>query len=145
MSMHSSREEYNAYMRVYMLKRYHSMRRTIIKALGGKCSRCGSRKCLELDHKDHRAKLFDLADRIHTAPRGVLVKELKKIQLLCNRCHVQKTIIERGHQPAAHGRPSMYRRGCRCRRCKNANSEYRRARRNHLVGGVANVGFASGF
>lgn len=46
--------------------------------------------------------------------------ELKKCQPLCSDCHILKTTDELGHISAIHGRRTMYRRGCRCDKCKEA-------------------------
>lgn len=47
-TMRKSKEEYNAYMRKYMLERYYRRKAEAIIALGGKCVKCGSTDNLEL-------------------------------------------------------------------------------------------------
>ena len=43
-----NREEYNAYMRDYMLRRYHQRREAALIQLGARCVRCGSTEKLEM-------------------------------------------------------------------------------------------------
>ena len=123
MSKNSSREEYNAYMRVYMLRRYHTRRDAAIKALGGKCVTCGSRENLELDHKNSKSKLFNIAKRLHTAPPTLLAIEMSKIQLLCRECHSLKSVYDVGNSSAKHGGVTMYvNHRCRCTSCREGNA-----------------------
>lgn len=137
MSKHSSKEEYNAYMRDYMLRRYHRRRGQVIERLGGACAECGSKEGLEIDHKDAKRKSFSLARRLSSVSEAKLENEVKKCQLLCRRCHEEKSITDQGKRRAkgTHGTISAYR-WCgppKCDACKEANRkhmrEYRRKRR----------------
>src|SRR3989304_5941083 len=103
-----SKESYNAYMNKYMTKRYHSRRRRAIKSLGRRCVRCGSTKRLEFDHRNRRHKSFGLWSKTYSEKK--FVKELKKCQLLCKKCHIEKSILERGYKVAkgTHGTLSAY-------------------------------------
>lgn len=119
-----TREEYNAYMRKYLADRYAKRRKWALRLLGGKCVRCGSKKGLQFDHKDPSTMSFRISERWLTN-LDVLRKELDKCQLLCRPCHNLKTLKELGRKPTAgtHGNTSAYRRGCRCVRCRKAQSE----------------------
>jgi hypothetical protein len=122
------REAYNAYMRSYMLKRYHEKRNEIIKLLGAKCVKCASTENLELDHIDAKTRLFDYAKRLHTASQPELKIELSKAQLLCRVCHSIKSIYEAGNKPVEHGTVTMYvNYKCRCSPCKLARSVYNKS------------------
>jgi hypothetical protein len=58
----------------------------------GPCVRCGSWEDLEIDHKDHEQKLFNVSGLWSLAannPRRIA--ELAKCQVLCHVCHVAKT------------------------------------------------------
>lgn len=137
MCKNSSREEYNAYMRVYMLKRYHEKRKAVVERLGGKCVECGSVVDLELDHKDNDDKALSMAKRLHTAPAAVLEAEIQKLQLLCRACHSRKSVYDAGNLPARHGTSTMYvNYRCRCDSCRQAatvrSRKYKRTRRQGL-------------
>ena len=121
-----NREDYNAYMRVYILKRYHARRKAALKQLGGKCCKCGSTKKLELDHIDRKKKSFSIS-KLWSVAKKRFDKELSKCQVLCHPCHEEKTIAELGQKRAKgnHGTVSSYR-YCRCKLCCAAKSKYNR-------------------
>jgi 5-methylcytosine-specific restriction endonuclease McrA len=118
------RVQYNAYMREYMLARYHARRARAIEILGGKCAECDSIDRLELDHKERLSKAFELA-KIWCYKESLFWKELEKCQLLCFQCHRTKSILERGLKIAkgTHGTLSASR-YCKCDLCKNAKRDY---------------------
>lgn len=122
------RQEYNKYMREYMLKRYHTKRGECIQRLGGQCNNCGSKERLELDHSDFRSKELEMADVMLWAKER-LEAELAKCQVLCEKCHQEKSIGEKGHEVVKgtdrHGTLSMYR-YCKCDLCRAAKAEYSR-------------------
>lgn len=126
--MGRKRENYNAYMREYMLARYHRRRKEALDRLGNKCKKCGSVKNLQFDHIDPKKKTFPIWGRTLSEIR--LEKELSKCQLLCGECHDLKTIKEKGNKPAkgTHGTLSAYR-YCgppKCDACKKAKTEWMR-------------------
>ena len=138
MGMHGTSEAYNAYMRKYMLKRYHDRRESLIAALGGKCVRCGSKEKLQFDHVDFKSKKWGFAKRIHTASTEDVAKEIGKAQLLCDECHRLKTTLERGQSPAAHGSITMYTHyRCRCAKCREVANAYSRHYRANKKASVA--------
>jgi 5-methylcytosine-specific restriction endonuclease McrA len=128
------REAYNAYMRKYMLRRYHERRRYAIKLLGGKCAKCGSRSKLEIDHIEPKKKSFSIG-KLWSVSKKRFEAELRKCQLLCERHHSDKTLADKGQARARgmHGTLSSYR-YCKCAKCRAANSEYGREYRRRKAG-----------
>lgn len=86
-------KDYNNYMREYMLKRYHERRASAIKKLGGKCVDCGSKEDLQIDHRDHKEKSFSLS-KFWSVSQVRFDAEIEKCQLLCQPCHLEKTLRE---------------------------------------------------
>ena len=120
MTTNKSREEYNAYMRTYMLRRYHKQRQNIIALLGGKCTNCDSTENLEVNHIDPTQKSFTVSMSWSIKPERTL-EEIKKCQLLCKTCHINK---HKSNHPC--GTPHKYWRGCRCALCRKANADHGR-------------------
>ena len=136
----SDREQYNAYMRVYMLRRYHERIAEAQRRLGGSCADCGATDDLQVDHRDWRDKTLDIA-RLWSVARPRFKAELEKCQLLCGPCHIAKSkrdvreiLADRGlrgfnslpETAFRHGTPRMaiYRR-CKCLPCREARRLYR--------------------
>lgn len=80
----------NGYQRKYQKNRYHKRKEEAIKALGGKCSSCGSTRNLELDHKNPANKSFTIT-KLWGVEEEEFQKEVKKCRLLCNSCHRKNT------------------------------------------------------
>lgn len=99
--MGQTKEEYNAYMREYMLKRYHKRMAYARELLGNKCAKCGKTEKLDIDHIDPTKKSFTIANIIGNCPEKKLLEELKKCQLLCRDCHVKKTRKDFGYKDGA--------------------------------------------
>ena len=78
------------YMRLYMLRRYKERRQEAFSLLGESCSICGSIKDLEIDHKDRREKSLAL-NRMWSVSHKRFLAELIKCQILCRRCHQEKS------------------------------------------------------
>lgn len=85
------------------------VREILIEKLGGKCVECGSAKALEFDHIDPSTKSFNIAAG-YTKPKEVLLAEVAKCQLLCNKCHIEKSKKDSKFRPKsfAGGRPLKY-------------------------------------
>lgn len=125
----------------------------MIEYLGGACVRCKTAGDLEFHHVDPGTKSFNPRSRA-SIKWELLVKELDKCRLLCGDCHKShhatthgtvtmyvshkcrceqcKSAIReyRGNtafKPAEHGSRSMYKNGCRCGACREAQSDYARA------------------
>lgn len=106
------------------MKKYSMERRDKIHALlGGVCVECGTSEDLQAHHRDPETKEFTLASGWHHA-WDRLVVEAMKCELLCGDCHREH---HRSEHP--HGTTLRYWRGCRCDRCKLANTEYGRQKR----------------
>lgn len=118
------REQYNAYMRQYMLDRYRRRQKLAWELLGGKCVVCGATDNLQLDHKERSSKEFTICKKIVSVSEAKLEEELLKCQLLCVRHHQDKTYEELGFKRAkgVHGTVSSYR-YCRCELCVQAHSD----------------------
>lgn len=132
--MPKTREEYNEYMRTYMLARYHKRRAEWIIQLGSKCVDCGATDSLEFDHDNAAAKAYDLA-KIFSYSQQRIQQELAKCVLRCTGCHLAKSrrggelgggqnkIPDESYQ---HGTPRMFfYKKCRCTLCGKAGWMYR--------------------
>ena len=85
------------------------LREILLEKLGGKCVQCGSTKSLEFDHIDPKTKSFNISAG-YNKPKEILEKELSKCQLLCNKCHIEKSKKDLKFRPKtiAGGRPLKY-------------------------------------
>jgi 5-methylcytosine-specific restriction endonuclease McrA len=115
-------------MASYMAKRYDRRRSEYIVKMGGKCAKCGSTHNLEFDHIDRTQKSFDIGERLAGMAIPKLEAELAKCQLLCQKCHIAKSILELDNKPWRHGSLSGYR-YCRCDLCRSAKSEHNKQAR----------------
>lgn len=75
-------------------RKYHENRKRFIEFLGGKCIKCGSTEKLEFDHIDPSRKSFNVSRWLHSSYDSFYL-ELDKCQILCNKCHKEKTRIHR--------------------------------------------------
>ena len=84
-------------------------REILLEKLGGKCAECGSTEALEFDHIDPASKSFNISAGYHK-PKEVLENELAKCQILCNKCHIEKSKKDLKFRPksCAGGRPLKY-------------------------------------
>lgn len=88
--MSNRNKEYHAkYQREY----YFNRRNRAIKVLGNECSVCGSMEKLNFDHIDPYNKNFSVS-RILKLSWNIVLEELKKCQLLCEKCHKSKSKID---------------------------------------------------
>ncbi len=104
-----------------------------INYLGGVCNKCGSSEKLEFDHIDRSTVKYRIAV-MYEWSNAKIMEELNKCQLLCRKCHVEKTTSEDGKVRVTHGNSCMYSvYGCRCGECKkawaNRMREYRRRKK----------------
>lgn len=117
------------------LERYHTLRANFIKKLGGKCVLCKSTEKLEIDHIDAKTKKVNVAKIFNLSEKRIW-EEIKKCQILCRKCHMNKSITEKGKRPAkgTHGTLSAYK-YCRCLLCKQAKAkwfrEYRKKKKQN--------------
>jgi hypothetical protein len=129
-----NREEYNAYMKKYMQDRCWSRRAQAIEQLGGKCVICGSTEDLEFDHIDASTVDHRVRGSMWTVSEERLQAELAKCQLLCHKCHREKTIRNKetgggsnriSYELYYHGSARMYLyKKCRCDWCTKAKKLY---------------------
>lgn len=84
------KEAYKAYMKDYMLKRWHKRRHTAIEKLGGLCVHCGTTDNLQFDHIDPALKSFSVS-KWSSASEKKWQAEIEKCQLLCEMCHIEKS------------------------------------------------------
>lgn len=95
-----------------------------IDRLGGHCVKCGTTEKLEFDHVNPSTKSFTIVAQI-SASKEKLKAELEKCQLLCNKCHWDKTRIDNNYNQLNHGDVGMYtNKKCRCGECRTAWAVY---------------------
>jgi hypothetical protein len=125
------------------LVHYYARKQLFLDHLGGKCVTCGSVSELQFDHIDPDTKSFTIGGRIRCDLEEVL-EELKKCQLLCKKCHLEKSKLEGSlgkgwaNEPRlVHGSRWTYaHHKCRCDPCVWSNDERNRERRrDQRVGG----------
>jgi len=111
------------YMRQYMKDRYHARRNQLIDELGRKCNNCGSLDGpWHVDHIDKKKKTMRASD-IHSTSDKKVKKEKKNLQLLCSKCHIEKTKDSWDYAvpKTEHGTYWMYKKyNCRCDDCIEA-------------------------
>lgn len=121
------------YINQYRLKR----KIWALEYLGGKCVNCGSISHLEFDHKDRMTKITNIG-RLWTASKKKFEEEVKKCQLLCQECHLEKSLKEKvfyNGEKTGHGKVWMYiKYKCRCDLCKTAKSMQARKNRSSPTG-----------
>lgn len=106
-------EKLRAYQRAWVAKRRADF-------LAGKsCVSCGSLDRLEVDHIDPKTKthhaVWSWADERRRT-------ELAKCQVLCNSCHMEKSLVDGSRAPRRHGTRTGYDRGCRCQDCRDGKA-----------------------
>ena len=109
--------------REYQRNWMRNRRNSAIDYLGGLCVKCGSSEELEFDHEDPSKKEFNV-NALLSRKWEVQKLELDKCQLLCNTCHLGKTveaIVEAQHGTAARYASKVHR--CRCTECTEAASK----------------------
>ena len=74
----------------YFRNYYHRRKQGYIDLLGGRCKICNGKENLEFDHIDANNKSFNISKFMNYSKKKV-EEELKKCQLLCHSCHLEKT------------------------------------------------------
>ena len=105
---------------------YRRRRAEFIAERGDACENCGSSDRLEIDHIERANKTMPATDAFQRR-KEIRVAELAKCQVLCSRCHRDKTVREQTGPD--HGTQNTYVRGCRCSACKAAHAELARSYR----------------
>ena len=109
--------------REYQRQWFAKRRARGIELLGGVCAWCGSEEDLEVDHidpvtKDPTIKKDGTRGFPWSRSWSWIIAELAKCEVLCRKCHRQKTNSELYVDQPEHGTRLMYReRQCRCREC----------------------------
>lgn len=117
---HKELEARRQYGREYNRTTKAARRREWIEA-NGPCRRCGSADRLEVDHVDPKLKSIEITD-LWLRRREIREIELSKCQVLCERCHQEKTTAA-VRKPIDHGSVSTYRTlRCRCDKCRAGNA-----------------------
>ena|SRR3990167_3529613 len=119
------------YMRDYSKRRRHERKRWAINKFGSRCGKCSSVKKLQFDHIDRKTKKINVSE-IWMYSWKTFLKELNKCQLLCYKCHLDKSRIDGSFKKRGktkHGTSTAYvHHGCRCELCKKWKREYRKLR-----------------
>ena len=87
---------------------------------GKKCVECNAKNNLTLDHIDRNTKI---SHKIWSWMQEKRDAELKKCQILCVKCHKEKTKKELA-TPLIHGTRMGWIKGCRCSDCNLGLREY---------------------
>lgn len=94
------------------------------------CVRCGSTDNLQIDHINPEDKV---THNIWSWSWARIMIELAKCQVLCEDCHLKKTLAER--PKTDHGRGQMYQAyKCRCDLCRAWKRNDDRMRRGNPTG-----------
>lgn len=99
-------------------------RRNAWIVVNGPCQKCGLSENLEVDHIDPKLKTMN-PTRLWSLSEEKRNFELQNCQVLCSKCHKEKTALAKLRP---HGFYSRYKRGCRCEECKAANAKQKRDR-----------------
>jgi hypothetical protein len=95
----------------------------------GPCAECGSWEKLEVDHINPETKIDHKVWSWSQERRDI---ELAKCQVLCNYCHLRKSLPERNSAPASHGTQYYYDKfKCRCISCTKASNTRRQISRTN--------------
>lgn len=142
----------NEYMRQYMAQRRAERRQDLLNLASSKCIRCGSMANLEFDHRDPTTRRFLLSGKGLDGPWSLILNEFSKCDLLCDKCHHQKT-KEAGESGGGHNKILDPRHGsvhmymvhaCRCTDCRFAKMLYRKGQLSYSETAIAPIGWRRG-
>ena len=88
-----TKEYINKYSINLMKKKYHERKKWAIEYLGGKCNKCETFENLNFDHINPFSKKYDIS-KIICGKKEKIINELKKCQILCKKCHIEKNKID---------------------------------------------------
>lgn len=115
-------------MASYMANRRRTRRQKLVEMAGSSCKTCGSTEELEFDHRDPEEMAFRLSGAgLDKAWEKILV-EFAKCDLLCSRCHDEKSDRENDGRRVSHGGGLSGKRNCPCVPCRERMRHYRRTR-----------------
>lgn len=95
--------------------------------LGKVCNKCGSTENLEIDHINPFTKNLRAGDgSIWDLPDEEFYVELKKCQVLCRKCHVDKSLADYNMERIGdkHNYSRYANHKCRCNICVKDHSRY---------------------
>jgi 5-methylcytosine-specific restriction endonuclease McrA len=96
----------------------------------GPCKNCGSNEKLTVDHIDRRSKVLSVSSVWSLArDNPKRLEELRKCQVLCEPCHLQKNFEE--NSVSCHDRKAE-RKCCKCDFCRTVHTERVREYRNRI-------------
>jgi hypothetical protein len=126
----------------YLKRRYSEQREWFVSLLGGRCKRCGTQQQLEIDHIDPSKKKIRLG-ALFTKKTIVaaLIELVEKCQLLCERCHAQKSAEEAMAKARRFEHGTVYgwmKAKCDCQICTTAKWQWHDARNARRHTGVRN-------
>ena len=78
-------------MNTYLKEKYYRLKKAVFNLLGNKCAQCGETEGLQIDHKDKTLKKYNVLRQLRCKPWAIILKEVEKCQLLCKKCHLEKT------------------------------------------------------
>lgn len=111
----------------YLRNLRNQSRDVAFETLGRKCVKCGATEHLEFDHIDPTTKKFAISTML-AGKLWPLLEELKKCQVLCRKCHREKTRKENSKRQfgtGKHGTMWMYwKHKCRCGICKEYKHQH---------------------
>ena len=83
----------NERMWKWKVQKGKKLKKKAVELLGGKCSKCGYKKCIEaLDFNHLRDKKYEPTKMFQeNKPWKIIEIELKKCELLCANCHREYT------------------------------------------------------
>lgn len=102
-----------------------------IELLGGECFNCGATENLHFHHPEGVEKRFPISEGL-TYSDELFWIEVLKCELLCISCHSSITNVKIGFVHGTRNGYSYWK--CRCRFCKEANSQYFADRKLALQG-----------
>lgn len=97
------------------------------------CVKCGSVEKLELDQIDPKTKI---ANAVWSWSEKRRLEEISKCQVLCYKCHKEKTKTDFYPPPECGTIRKYQHHGCRCPLCKKANRDRMRKQRNKKFTGA---------
>jgi hypothetical protein len=99
---------------------YIIWRKETLEKFGNKCCQCNSQEKLEFDHIDPSLKSYPISQGW---ARKDIEQELSKCQLLCSKCHLEKTINSK--KPFTHGSSYCWMKlKCKCTICLEARETW---------------------
>jgi hypothetical protein len=118
--------------RQYFRDRQARRRKELVALFGGKCAKCRAVDNLDFDHIDPGSMSFRLSGWAFNYSWERILKEAAKCQLLCKKCHREKTIKDLYPDTVCTvtGRGYI---NCPCDGCRvKRNNVYRQAKREWM-------------